>query len=131
MSRSTTMLMLFLVPMISQAAVVPHKSAVSAQEEAVCRSNLNANSSRSRGVIWADGRGYRLHQVDTGGMLAMGYSYYGAQRPHRAAAARKALGIRVAKKGRRSVLLAGNTHRIRHSSIKPSRCIARTRRASS
>ncbi len=130
MSRSTTMLMLFLVPMIGQAAVVQQSSALNTQEEATCRGYLNTNSSRSRGVIRSNGRLYRLHQVDTGGMLAMGYTYYGAQRSQRAANARKALGIKVVKKGRRSVLSTGYAYRIRHSGIKSTRCVIRTRRAS-
>ena len=130
MSQSTTMLMLFLVPMIGQAAIVQQSSELNTHEEAACRSNLDANSSRFRGEIRSNGTLHRLHQVDTGGMLAMGYSYYGAKRPHRAAAARKALGIRVVKKGRRSVLPTGYTYRIRHSGINPARCVTLTRRAS-
>lgn len=130
MSRSTTMLMLLLVPMIGQAAIVQQSSVLNTQEEAACRSNLNANNSGFRGVIRANGRLHRLHQVDTGGMLAMGYSYYGAQRAHRAAAVRKPLGIRVVKKGGRSVLSTGYTYRLRHSGIKPARCVTRLRRAS-
>ena len=130
MSGSTAMLLLFLVPMIGQAAIVQQSSALNVYEEAVCSSNPNAKSSRFRGVIRSNGKLHRLHQVDTGGMLAMGYSYYGAQRHQRAAASRKALGIRVAKNGRRSVLPMDYTYRIRHSGIKPARCVTLTRRAS-
>lgn len=131
MSRSTTMLMLVLVPMVGQAAIVQPSLASNTHEEAVCRSNMGANGSRSRGYIRADGRLYRLHQVDTGGMLAMSYSYYGAQRPHRTAAARKALGFRVAKKGRRSAAMAGHSYRVRHSGMQqPTRCVTRIRKVS-
>lgn len=130
MSRSTTMMMLFLVPIMGQAAIVQQSSALNTHEASACRSNLNVNNGHSRGVIRADGRVHRLHQVDTGGMLAMGYTYYGAQRPHRTAAARKALGLRDVNKSRRSVLRTGHTYRVRHSGTKPSRCASRIRRTS-
>lgn len=130
MSRSTTMLMLFLLPMIGHAAVVQQSPALNTHEEAAYSGTLNANCSRFRGVIRSNGRLHRLHQVDTGGMLAMGYSYYGEQRPHRAAAARRAFGIRIVEKGRRNVLSRNDTYRIRHSSIRPAHCEIRTRRAS-
>ena len=129
MSRSTTILMLFLLPMIGHAAVVQQSPASNTHEEAAYSGTLNANCSHFRGVIRSNGRLHRLHQVDTGGMLAMGYSYYGAQRPHRAAAARRAFGIRVVEKGRRNVLPKSDIYRIRHSSIGSTRCVTRTLRA--
>ena len=122
MNRSaTTMLMMVLVPMMGQAAVVQQSSALNMQEDATCR---------SRGAIRSNGGLHRLHQIDTEGMLAMGYTYYGAQRPHRVARARKALGFGVAKKGRRSVMRVGHTYRVRHGGLQHVHCVTGTRRAS-